>query len=177
MSFDWASAGGFDMAAEAIVEEGQTTETHYMSDKHDIANYYKQEYPRNWQKQLTTALAAVNGGRADSYARNFRPDRINRKPTPGFAEKLAKLGRTLPGEQVTVQKPVAGKKARVKTKIRMRISKDKKDRLKDINVTLTASQAKRMRNGDLDGVIEQYGGINPDEIVSAEIDSFEIEYL
>lgn len=179
MSFNWEKAGGFGMAAEAIVEAGQTTEMRYMSDKHDIANYYKQEYGKSWQKHLGNDLATVNGGKttADSYKRSFRPDRINRTPTPEFAAKLEKLGKTLPGEEVTVQKPVAGKRARVKTKIRMRISKDKKDRLKDINVTISASQAKRMRNGDLDGVIEAYGGINPDEIVSAEIDSFEVEYL
>lgn len=169
------------MAAQTIIEAGQTTEIHYLSDKHDIASYYQQEYGRGWQKRLGNDIAEVAGGKTTgaSYARNFRPDRMGRKATPDFAAKLEKLGREkIPGEPVTVdRKDLAGRRARVKTKIRMRISKDKKDRLKDINVTLTARQASRLRKGDLDGVIEQYGGINPNEIVSAEIDTFSVEYL
>jgi hypothetical protein len=180
VDFDWASAGGFDEAAEAIIEAGQEREIHYLSDKHDIASYYQQNYPRNWQSQLSKDLAEVNGGKttAASYARNFRPDRLNRKPTPDFANKLAKLGREkIPGKEVIVQKKVAGKRARVKAVIWMKISKDKRAWKKDIKETLTASQARKMREGNLDGLIEAYGGINPAEIVSADIESFSVEYV
>lgn len=173
----WERADGFDDAAESIVEAGK--ETIYPTSKHDVVVYYQQTFPRDWQKRLSNDLVEVNGGttKASSYARNFRPDRINRTPTPAFAEKLAKVGREkLPGERVD-RKDLAGRRASVSATISMRISKDKKDRTKKINVTLTARQASKMRHGDLDGVIEQYGGINPGEIVSADIERFEVNYL
>lgn len=166
--------GGYELVADAIDAAG--TEIHYLSGKHEIANYYMQAYPRNWQTRLGNELADLFGGKAESYKRNFRPDRINRKASPGFAEKLKTLGREkIPGERVK-RRDLAGKRAHVKTIMWMKISKEKAFRKKDIDKMMTASQASRLRKGDLDAVIEAYGNINPKEIVELEIESFHLEY-
>jgi len=183
---------GWQLMADALDRASIERTILYLSSRDQIINYYKQEYgsekirPANgrgqgteaWKIAISHAISSETGQRYDTVARRFRGDRAEGKVSKKGAAEYEKLGKTLPGTVVEKPRKVSGKRAKVYTKVLIRISREKKARSRTIDETLTPHQASQLRHGDPDGLIEAYGGINPESISSLEFRSpVSVEYL
>lgn len=159
------------------------TEIVYLESKGQIIEYYKQEYgEKNWTRQIAKDLQPFTQGKngqplkVESIMRRFQGDRATKaagKTARGTNEQFKKLGKELPGTPVP-RKDLAGKKAKVDVKARIKISDDERDR--KFSTTLSGGQASALRRGEIGAIFEAYG-VNPGAVETLRINSISVDYL
>lgn len=174
----------WEAMADALDRAGTERSILYLSTKSEVVGYFQQEHGAHWSRELAKALQpftrAKNGEpqKITNIQRRFQPSRLEKAASKANVEQYRALGKKLPGTIVEKPRKVAGKRARVETKVSMTISKEKKPRQRTIKEVLTSSQMSQLRHADLTGLIDAYGGINPEEIMFLEFHApVRVEYL
>lgn len=170
----------WEAVADALDNAAVERSVIYLGTKNEVTGYYQQEYGKHWGRRLAEKIVEVTGkGNVENIARRFRGSRAGKdKVTARAAEEYKAVGKTLPGTVIEKPKKVSGRRARVAVKVAIRISSEKKARMRSIGVTMSSHQMSQLRHADPTGLIDAYGGINPESIMSLEFHSpVSVEYL
>lgn len=67
----------------------------YATTKKELVKHYKETYPKNWNKTLSSDLSEMTGKKIDSIRRRFQPSRINNPGKGKEIEEYKQLGRKI----------------------------------------------------------------------------------
>jgi hypothetical protein len=136
-----------DVRLQAAVESATTPV--FMSSKHELMNYYQDQYGKNWKSHIASDLSGSPDKKSRAYQsaiRNFQGDRLAKEGRDkarwqALGEKLPPVSRMLAGNSITVT-----------------VSGTQQGRNRTIRATLSGSQAYSFVNDpNYNEIYEAYG--------------------